>query len=213
MGGQIMHTKTDERLVYIIGIIGTLAILVLNLKSGFSTDSIWAILKDLAPLAVSILIFKGLFHKPDFKKAANRAIAKVRETHKDIFYESVLRGEKGTEECLFFQKQQPSFIPLSELRKGVLEIRISYGTLANFDDTISPKDSAEEKDNRIVNKQQLVKRKTIEVLQKAGAQFSDKSDDNTKKEVAVKVQFLSNSKYDENLVKVIDNVICLLKES
>jgi hypothetical protein len=208
MGGQIMHTKTDERLVYIIGVIGTLAILILNLKSGFSTDSIWAILKDLAPLAVSILIFKGLFHKPDFKKAANRAIAKIRQEYADILAKDIVKCEReNAEECLFFAKPQTSFVPLKELREGVLEIRVSYGTLANFG-KISPKETAEN-EAKIADKKSLVKSKVIATLQASGAKFRVSES----KDSAVRIEFEKQSGYDKVIINVINEVVCLLKES
>jgi len=207
-----MHTKTDERLVYLIGVIGTLAILILNLKSGFSIDTIWMILKDLSPLVVSILIFKGLFHKPDFKRAANRAITKIHEEYADILAKKIVKREKeNAEECLFFAKPQTSFIPLKELRDGKLEIRVSYGTLANFE-TISPKDSVEEKEIRIANKKRLIIDIAIETLLSCGARVKEISE-NPSKEVAVRIEFEKQSKYDEILVKVIKEVISSLQNN
>lgn len=207
MGGQIMHTKTDERLVYIIGVIGTLAILGLNLKSGFSIDTILLALKDLSPLMVSILIFKGLFHKPDFKKSANRAIAKIREDYSDIFSKNTVKSEKeNAEECLFFAKPQTSFIPLKELREGILEIRVSYGTLANLG-KVSPKDTAEN-EIKIADKKRLVKNKAIATLQACGAKFRVIEN----KDTAVRIEFEKQSDYDEIIVKVITDIISLLKE-
>ena len=212
MGRQIIHTKTDETLVYIIGAIGTLAILILNLKSGLSINAIWTILKDLSPLAVSILIFRGLFHKPDFIKAANRAITKIRQEHTDILADKIVRSEKeNAEECLFFIKPQTSFIPLKELREGVLEIRVSYGTLANFE-IISPKDTTEEKENRIANKKRLVIDETIKALLSCGARVREISE-NPNKEVAVRIEFERQSKYDEILIEVVTAVIELLKST
>lgn len=200
-----MHTKGDERLVYVIGAIGALAILVLNLKSGFSTDSLLAILKDLSPLAVSILIFKGLFHKPDFKKAANRAIEKIRQTHEDIFSDKNFKGETGTEECLFLAKRQTSFIPLGKLREGTLEIRVTFGTLDNFE-IISSNDS--NKERRIADKKKLVRGTTLKTLQLLGAKFHEKEED---KDCAVRIKFERQASYDMILAEVIDAVISSLK--
>lgn len=208
MGGQVMHTKTDERLVYIIGVIGTLAILILNLKTGFSIDAVWAILKDLSPLAVSILIFKGLFHKPDFRKAANRAISKIRQEYADIFAKDIVKSDKeNAEECLFFAKPQTSFIPLKELREGILEIRVSYGTLANFG-KVSPKETAEN-EIKIADKKSLVKNTTIATLQASGAKFRVSES----KDSAVRIEFERQSAYDKILKNVIDNIITLLKDN
>ena len=204
-----MHTKTDERLVYIIGVIGTLAILILNLKLGFSIDIVLAILKDLSPLAVSILIFKGLFHKPDFKKAANRAITKIHQDQElaDIFAKDIVRCEKeNAEECLFFAKPRTSFIPLKELREGVLEIRVSYGTLANFGN-ISPKETAEN-EIKIADKRIVVRKKTIATLQSNGAKFQEiESKDST-----VRIKFERQSNYDRILKNVITDIITVLKD-
>ncbi len=203
-----MHTKTDERLVYIIGIIGTLAILGLNLKTDFSIDSFLAILKDLSPLTVSILIFKGLFHKPDFKKSANRAITKIRENYSNIFSKDTVKSNKeNAEECLFFTKPQTSFIPLKELRKGILEIRVSYGTLANFG-KVSPKDTTEN-EIKITNKKSLVKNKVIATLQANGAKFRVIES----KDTAVRIEFERQANYDKILESVISDVISLLKEN
>jgi len=201
-----MHTRKDEILVYIFGAIGFLAILILNFKSGFSIDSILTILKDLSPLVVSILIFKGLFHKPNFKKAANRAIEIVLQKYKGVFAEKTFRGEKGVNEWLFFAKRQTAFIPLKELREGTLEIRVSFGTLDIFK-AISPNDP--EKDAKVAEKKRLVKSKTIETLQASGAKFILKESD----DLAVRIKFEDKSRYDEIIVKVIDVVIALLKEN
>jgi hypothetical protein len=207
-----MHTRKEEILVYTIGAIGTLAILVFNLKTGFSADSLWVILKDLAPLFVSLMIFymlNGLFFRSsDFKKVANRVTEKIRNRYENIFAEDTVKSEKeNAEECLFFAKPQTSFIPLQELRQGILEVRISYGTLANFE-TISPKDTAEN-EIRIANKKSLVKSKTIETLQIVGAKFMVLDS----KDTAVKIQFLQQSNYERILENAINDIIISLKDS
>jgi hypothetical protein len=212
MGGQIMHTKTEEYLVYTIGGIGFLAILILNLQSGFSTNAFLAILKDLSPLFITLVIFymlNGLFFKSyNFEKVANKVIEKVLHRYEDIFAKETTKSEKeNAEECLFFAKPVTSFIPLQEIRQGVLEIRISYGTLANFE-TISPKDTAEN-EIRVANKKCLVKSKTIEALQISGAKFKALDD----KDSAVKIQFLPQSKYERILETVINDIITLLKDN
>jgi hypothetical protein len=206
-----MHTRKEEILVYAIGVIGILAILVFNLKAGFSIDSLLEIFKDLSSLLVSLGIFyivDGLFRNSDFTKAADRAITKIRQKYEAIFAKDTIKSEKeNAEECLFFAKPQTSFIPLQELRQGILEIRISYGTLANFE-TISPKDTAEN-EIRIANKKNLVKGKTIETLQTVGVKFKILDS----KDTAVRIQFLPQSNYERILENIINDIIILLKDN
>jgi len=224
-----MHTRKEERIVYIIGVIGTLAIFILNLKSGFSADAFLAILKDLSPLAISIMIFylvNGLFHSTDFEKAANKAIEVVLQKYSEIFDKEIVKirqkhavanpdedvdkTKKGNaEECLFFAKPKTSFIPLKELREGKLEIRVTYGTLANFE-KMSPKETEEEKNRKKIEKRILVKKKTIETLQSKGAMFSVVID-NKNPNSAVEIQFGKQSNYQRIVVDVIEAVINLLK--
>lgn len=80
-----MHSKRQEILVYIAFAIGFLAILLLNIKSGFSIDSILFILKDLAPLFISVMIFYMLngflFRSSDFEKTEKIVIDKIRQRY------------------------------------------------------------------------------------------------------------------------------------
>lgn len=221
-----MHTKRQEIIVYTIGGIGFLAILVLNLKSGFSTDSLLAILKDLSPLMISVMLFymlNGLLGMSDFKKSANRAIEKIQQYYmeKGIFYKNTVLDidNENAKECLYFENkgkgkredeeegQKTQFISLQDLRKGILEIRISYGTLAKFE-IISPKDT--DKEDRIAKKKQEVKEKTIKILQTQGTKFEVLHDN---KDSAVKIQFLPNQhiSYEKILEEVIVGVIKLLE--
>jgi len=207
-----MHTRKEEIFVYAIGVIGTLAILVFNLKTGFSTDSLLVILKDLSPLLISLMIFYALnglfFRSSDFEKVANRVIEKIRRRYENVLDKDIVKSEKEkAEKCLFFAKPQTSFIPLQELKQGLLEIRVSYGTLANFE-TISPKDTAEN-EIRIANKRSLVKNKTIETLQIVGAKFNVLDS----KDTAVRVQFMPQSNYERILENVINDIITLLKDN
>jgi hypothetical protein len=88
-----------------------LAILVLNVKSGFSIDALWIIFKDLPPLIITIMIFYMLngflFHSFDFKKTADKVIKKIRQRYRDkrygdIFATDTNKSEKeNAEECLF----------------------------------------------------------------------------------------------------------------
>jgi hypothetical protein len=180
------------------------------LKAGFSSDSLLTVLKDLSSLLVSLGIFyivEGMFRKSDFTKAADRAITKIRQKYETVFAGNTVKSEKeNAEECLFFAKPQTSFIPLHELRQGILEIRISYGTLANFE-TVSPKDTAGN-EIRIANKKKLVKDKTVEMLQTVGAKFKVLDS----KDAAMRIQFLPQSNYERILENVINEVIVLLKD-
>ena len=203
-----MHTKKQEILVYIVGGIGFLSTFILNLKSGFSMDNLLAILKDLSPLMITIMIFymlNGLFRSSDFERAANKAIEKNCQRYEDIL--SVKKENAG--EWLFIEKKQKvPFIPLQPLREdGLLEIWVSFRTLDNFE-TISPKDVAE-KEIRIANKKSLVKSKTIEMLQIEGAKFKVEPD---RENFAVRIQFLPQSSYERILEHVINRVMILLKE-
>lgn len=213
MGGQIIvHTKKQEILVYTAFAIGILAILILNIKSGFSIDSILIILKDFSPLFISIMIFYildgFLFRSSDFEKAEKTVIEKIRLRYSDIFSDETTKYDAETaQEYLFFKKRTTAFIPIQLLKEGILEIRITYGTLENFE-TISPKDEAE-KEMRISNKKNLVKNKVIETLQLIGAKFKVLNDKNS----AVKIQFLPQSNYERILENVISETIMLLKEN
>lgn len=208
MGGQVMHTKKEEILVYTIGAIGFFAILFLNLKSGFSLDSFLAILKDLAPLMISLVIFYMLngflFRSSDFEKAANKALKKIKQHYKEILAEDNQKFNTETaQEYLFFKKRKTAFIPIQPLREGVLEIRVSFGTLDNFE-TISAKD-ATENEVRIANKKELVKNEVIARLQQIGARFELL--DNKNKDAAATIRFLDKSGYERNLENVINYVI------
>lgn len=213
MGGQIiMHTKKQEILVYTAFAIGILAILILNIKSGFSIDNILIILKDFSPLFISIMIFYMLngflFRSSDFEKAEKTVIEKIRLRYSDIFSDETTKYDTETaQEYLFFKKRTTAFIPIQLLKEGILEIRITYGTLENFE-TISPKDEAE-KEMRISNKKNLVKNKVIETLQLTGAKFKVLNDKNS----AVKIQFLPQTNYERILENVINETIMLLKEN
>ena len=207
-----MHSRKEELLVYIIGGIGVLAIFTLNFKAGFSFDSCLSILKDLAPLFVSIMIFymvNGLLHSFDFTKATNKVVSKIRQHFKGVLSKEIVRNEKeNAEECLFFANPQVSFIPIEPLRKnGELEIRITHGTLANFE-TISRKDTAEN-EIRISEKKKLVKENTLKTLQKNGAKFEVLED----KDSAVRIQLLPQSNYERILENVISDTIKLLKDN
>lgn len=207
-----MHTKKQEILVYTAFAIGILAILILNIKSGFSIDNILIILKDFSPLFISIMIFYMLngflFRSSDFEKAEKTVIEKIRLRYSDIFSDETTKYDTETaQEYLFFKKRTTAFIPIQLLKEGILEIRITYGTLENFE-TISPKDEAE-KEMRISNKKNLVKNKVIETLQLTGAKFKVLNDKNS----AVKIQFLPQTNYERILENVINETIMLLKEN
>jgi hypothetical protein len=212
MGRQIMHTDRWKKVVYTLGGIGTLVILILNLKSGFSIDSLLAIIKDLSPLFITVIIFymvNGLFPSFNFESSANRAIEKIRQKYEGVFDESFLKNKKGTDEWLFFANPKIAFIPLKELRKGVLEIRISYSTLGNFGKT--PKETPEN-EIKLVNIKNLIKRKTIATLQENGAKFRVR--ESITKLSAVKIEFDKEElNYEQVLEKVIDNIITLLKDN
>jgi len=213
MGGQIMHTKKQEIIVYTIGGIGFLAILVLNLKSSFSVDTLLAILKDLSPLAITVMLFymlNGLFGSSDFKKAADRAITKIRQRYEseEIFDKDTFKTEKGKTECLFFAARKTQFIPLKELREGVLEIHISRGTLENFGVEINESNKVA----KIAEKKEEVKEKTIKILQEQGAKFKES---NSKSEhSAIRIEFLEQQhiSYERILEDVIKNIIDFLNE-
>ena len=210
MGGQIMHTRKEEILVYTIGGIGFLAILFLNLQFGFSTNAFLAILKDLAPLLITIMIFYMLngflFRSSDFEKAAMKVIEKIRQRYEDILADNTVKFDTETaQEYLFFKKRKTAFIPIQSLKEGILEIRVSFGTLDNFE-TISQNDA--DKDVRIANKKELVKEKTIKNLQIIGAKF--KVLDNSK-DSAVRIEFLPQVNYERILENVINDVIDFLK--
>lgn len=207
-----MHSKRQEQLVYIAFVIGTLAILALNLKTDFSIDSILLILKDLSPLFISVMIFYMLngflFRSSDFEKTAKTVIKKIRERYSDIFAEDIVKGETETaQEYLFFKKRKTAFIPIQPLKEGILDIRITYGTLENFE-AISPKDSAEN-EIRIANKKKIVREEVIKMLQLAGAKFKVIEDDKS----ALKVQFSQQSNYERILESVICEVITILRNS
>jgi hypothetical protein len=88
---------------------------------------------------------------------------------------------------------------------GSLEIRISYGTLANFDYSISPNDL--DKETKIANVAKIVKSKTIETLQKEGARFEPLENNGT-----LKVKFVTNERFERIIEKVVGDIILLLKE-
>lgn len=208
-----MHSKKQEIAVYLAFTVGVLSILVLNINSEFSIDSILTILKDLSPLFISIMIFYildgFLFRSSDFEKAGKIVINKIRQRHNEVFAEDTTKYDTETaQEYLFFKKRKTAFIPIQLLLKeGILEIRITYGTLENFE-TISPKDETE-KEIRILHKRNLVRKKVIESLQLSGAKFKVLDDH----KFAVKIQFLPQSNYERILENVINEVITLLKDS
>ncbi|NLB86597.1 MAG: hypothetical protein GX793_06015 [Bacteroidales bacterium] len=207
-----MHSKRQEILVYIAFAIGFLAILLLNIKSGFSIDSILFILKDLAPLFISVMIFYMLngflFRSSDFEKTEKIVIDKIRQRYSDILADDTTKFDTETaQEYLFFKKRKTAFIPIQLLKEGILEIRVSYGTLDNFE-TISQKDE-KENELRIENKKNLVKSKVVESLQLAGAKFKILEN---KKDTAVKIQFLPQSNYERILENVISETIKFLQE-
>ncbi|KAA6329306.1 hypothetical protein EZS27_021875 [termite gut metagenome] len=205
-----MHTKTEEKIVYTIGIIGVIAILFYNLKSGVSLDTILLILKDLAPLLVNIVIFyivEGMKNPAkSFKKPAEKAITKIRQQYKDYLSDSLTKTDnQNGEKCLFLVKPKTAFIPIDLLANGSLEIRISYGTLANFDYSIFPNDP--DKETKIANVAKIVKSKTIETLQKEGARFEPLENNGT-----LKVKFVTNERFERIIEKVVGDIILLLKE-
>ena len=213
MGGQIMHTKKQETLVYTIGCIGFLAILVLNLKSGFSVDSLLVILKDVSPLMITVMLFymlNGLFGTSDFKKSADKAITKIRQHYEneEIFDEDIFKTEKGKTECLFFAARKTQFIPLKELREGILEIHISRGTLETFGEEINETNKVA----KIAKKKEEAKEKTIKILQEQGAKF--KITNSKSEHSAIRIEFLEQQhiSYERILEDVINDIIILLKE-
>jgi hypothetical protein len=204
-----MHTKKEEIIVYTIGIIGVIAILFYNLKSGVSLDSILLIFKDLSPLFITIMIFyivEGL-GSPKYEKAANRAIKKIRQKYNTVFSEDSTKNDsEKAEECLFFSSPKTSFIPLYPLKQGILEIRISFGTIENFEKTISRQ--APDKEDRITNKKNEVKKKVIELLQLSGAKFKVVE----KESAAVQIEFLSSTGYERIIENIVGETIALLQE-
>jgi len=208
-----MHSKKEEIIVYTIGVIGILAILFLNLKSGFSMDSLFAILKDLAPLLITIMIFYMLngflLRSSDFEKAAIKVIDKIRQRHEDILADKTQKYDTETaKEYLFFKKRTTAFIPIQVLKDGILEICVTFGTLDNFE-KISPKDAAEKIEMRITNKKNIVKDRVIESLQFVGAKFKVLDC----KDAAVRIEFLPQVNYERILENIINETIKVLREN
>jgi hypothetical protein len=92
------------------------------------------------------------------------------------------------------------------LAKGFLEIRISYGTLANFGYTISPKDT--DNDTKIANVAKIVKDKIKKTLQSEGVGFDPI--ENTK---TFQIKFNTTEKYESIIVTVVEKVIELLEDN
>ena len=149
-----------------------------------------------------------LFRSSDFEKTEKIVIDKIRQRYSDILADDTTKFDTETaQEYLFFKKRKTAFIPIQLLKEGILEIRVSYGTLDNFE-TISQKDE-KENELRIENKKNLVKSKVVESLQLAGAKLKILEN---KKDTAVKIQFLPQSNYERILENVISETIKFLQE-
>ncbi|MDR1880030.1 MAG: hypothetical protein LBQ78_03780 [Tannerellaceae bacterium] len=205
-----MHTKTEEKIVYSFFVIGVIAILYYNLKSGVSLDSIALILKDLMPLSITVWLFyivEGMRKPANFEKPAKRAVEKIRRQYKSFFLESLTKTENQSgEKCLFLAKQKTSFISIDQLINGILEIRVSHGTLANFGYPISPNDP--DKENRITNVAKIVKNVVRETLQRKGAKIQEIRE----KDRSIQIEFITPEEYEHIIVEVVEKVIGLLKE-
>jgi hypothetical protein len=206
-----MHTKTEEKIVYSFFAIGVIAILYYNLKSGISLDCIALILKDLMPLSITVWLFyivEGMRKPGNFKKHAEKAVAKIRQKYnKDFLPESLTKTENQNEKkYLFLAKQKTAFIPIDLLCGGTLEIKVSYGTLAHFGYPISPIDP--DKENKIDNVATIVKNKIRETLLRKGAKIEEIRESDR----SIHIKFITPEEYEHIIVEVVEGVIGLLKE-
>jgi hypothetical protein len=213
-----MFTGKEEKIVYTIAGIGIFAILIFNFKSGFTSDSLLLILKDLCPLLVSVVIFHIVesLGPQSFEHAAKKAVRKIRQNYKNDITQIKKEGNsQKREKYLCLSTRETAFIPLDLLHKGTLEMRVSYGTLEHFGYQISVNDAREEKAVKIKQAQNDFRQKTLDTLQifkrQGQVSYDDITDEKKDENVAIRIKFYYCRGYERIIEEITKEIIGLKK--
>ncbi|MEI7948397.1 MAG: hypothetical protein WCJ02_16975 [bacterium] len=145
-----MNNNKEQRISLLFSIIGTLAILINLFIKGFSTENMLDALKDLVGLAVTIAVFivanRISSQTNSFLEAGKKALIKLLVNDNTKKYldgikanseKSDIEEENDKRNKYLFIKRIPNlkskvtFIPVNDLEDGILDIRVSKGTLIN----------------------------------------------------------------------------------
>ena len=208
------QTKREEQIIYSIGAVGFIIIAFYYLKSGVTIDSILLVFKDFIPIFLTLWLFKtldGMRASKSYEKAAEKAIEMICRRPDKYLEDSSEKNGKKTERYLYFIKTKTSFIPIELLRKGTLEVRISYGTLENFGYSIKGNDS--EKEDKISKVKTAVKEEVMKTLYDGGVRFNPpETIKESENNIAVRIIFAPEEEGFQRIVEtVVENVITLLK--
>lgn len=151
-----MNDKKEQRISLLFSIIGTLAILINLFIKGFTTENMLDALKDLVGLAVTIAVFivanRISSQTNSFLEAGKKGLIKLLMNNNTKKYLDGIKANSEKSEIeeendkrnkyLFIKRINPklkskvTFIPVNDLEDGILDIRVSKGTLFNlgFDD-------------------------------------------------------------------------------
>jgi hypothetical protein len=144
-----MKDNKEQTISVLFATIGTLAILINLFLKGFTTENFLDALKDLVGLLVTIAVFllaiKISNKTNSYLEAGKQALMKLNIKNKTLLDGIKANSEKGeTDEendrrnkYLFIKRENENlktkvtFIPINDLEDGILDIRVSKGTLVN----------------------------------------------------------------------------------
>ena len=145
-----MSDKKEQTISVLFALIGTLAILINLYFKGFSTENLLDAVKDLVGLLVTIAVFLLAYRistrTNSYLEAGRRALLKLHKKRNDLLDGIKANSEKSDSEeendkrnkYLFIKRlnknlrSKVTFIPVNELEDGILDIRVSKGTLVNL---------------------------------------------------------------------------------
>lgn len=147
-----MKKISEQTVSLFFSIVGSLAIIINLLLKGYSHENILDAIKDLAGLFITIAIFV-VAHRIrkstiSYLESGKNALIKLYDNYIDYFEgppksnrsnENTEGDDNKSNKYLFIKKRnhkfvsKVTFIPLADLEDGVLDIRVSKGTLVNLD--------------------------------------------------------------------------------
>lgn len=179
--------------VYSIGAIWGASILVRTLLGDVSRADLLQCVQDLSEVAITLGVYWAVdqIRRPkSFSKAAETALKQLQARFKDLtrFGASKAAGPDGSERYLFVTgKREAAFIPLEPLRRGILEIRVSYGTLDNLGISLSPKDI--DKEEKIAAARSRVREEIVSFLKGQFGESHYTIEKSAGKDVSIRVSF------------------------
>jgi len=151
-----MNDKKEQTISVLFASIGTLAIVINLFIKGTTTENLLDAVKDLVGLLVTIAVFiianRISSQTTSYAESGKRGLKKLYAKYKPYLDGIKANSEKGeTDEendkrnkYLFIRrinkdlKTKITFIPVNDLEDGVLDIRVSKGTLKNLGREGSP---------------------------------------------------------------------------